>query len=375
MKPAAAIRTLYLLRRADDGPEALLLWHLLTHLPRPDVDIAICFLEDGPLTSRWALDLGVRTCALAPAGRRAGAARLARDLGSLLTEGRIHLLHAIGAGPQLVAARAARRAAIPMVWSQPGITQWGRLTDLRASLSPARAVLLHSGAGEAAQRRLFFRRSRCRRVTAGVSLPERLPEHRRADARAALGLESDALVAASLGPLDDGAAHQCFLQAAASLFHARPHARLLIAGTRGAPAAGSKSIAPRAGALGLDQVVTVVAPMDLPRALDAADIAVYDGAAGEPLVPMALLQALAAGVAVIAHDGPFLDEIVAPGTTAIMAPRGDPEALAVALLALADDPGRRHALAAAAARRTREHHDAGRMAEEVLALYREFLAA
>jgi glycosyltransferase involved in cell wall biosynthesis len=312
--------------------------------------------------------------ALRPAGKGAGRTRLAREVAALARETGTQVLHAVGTAAQLVAARAAKDTGLPELWSQPGVTQWGRLTDLRAGLSPARAVLLYSREGEAAQRKLFYRRSRCRRLTAGVGLPERLPEHRHADARAALGIAPEAVVAASLGPLGDAAAHETFLRAAASLCHARPHARLIIAGTRGDDG-GPQSVMARAAALKLEGRVVIVPPANFTRALDAADIAVYDAAASEPLVPVPLLQALAAGLAVVVHDGPLVGEIVTHADNALLSPRGDHEALAVALLALADDPHRRAALGSAAARLARERHDAARMAAEVLALYRDLLAA
>lgn len=373
MKPPA-IRALFVAHCADDGPDTLLLWHLLAHLPRPDVAAAVCFLEGGPLVDRWHRALGVAVTTLRPAGKRAGRGRLGRELAALARDSGTQVLHAVGTAAQLVAARAAKDTGLPELWSQPGVTQWSRLVDLRAGLSPARAVLLFSREGEAAQRKLFYRQARCRRMTAGVGLPERLPEHRHADARARLGIAPDAVVAASLGPLGDAAAHETFLRAAVSLCHARAHARLIIGGTHGDDA-GPGSVLARAAALKLAERVVVVPPADLTRALDAADIAVYDAAAREPLVPVPLLQALAAGLAVVVHDGPLVGEIVIHAENALLSPRGDPEALAVALLALADDPRRRAALGSAAARLARERHDADRMAAEVLALYRDVLAA
>lgn len=375
MMTPPAIRTLFVAPRADDEPDTLLLGHLLAHLPRPSVEAAVCFLQGGPLVTRWQAELGVRVTALRPAGKGGSRGRLGRELAAIAREIGAQLLHATGTTAQLVAARAASETGLPSVWSQTGVTQWSRLTDLRAGMSNARAVLLYSGAGEAAQRKLFFRRARCRRLTAGVGLPQRLPEHRLAEARAALGIESDAVVAASVGPLDDPAFHECFLRAATSLCNARAQARVVIAGTHGADGAGKGSLRSRIDALGLGGRAIVVPPADLGRALDASDIAVYDGAAREPLVPVPLLQALAAGLAVVVHDGPLLGEVVTHGDNALVSPRGDHEALAVALLALADDQRRRAALGAAAARRAREHHDADRMAAEVVALYRDFLAA
>jgi len=53
---------------------------------------------------------------------------------------------------------------------------------------------------------------------------------------------------------------------------------------------------------------------------------------------------------------------------------GDPAALAAALNALLDDPGRRAEMGAAARRRVREQFGAELMAQRTLELYREVVA-
>ena len=369
------IRALFVLPRAQYAPDTILTGHLLAHLPRAVVEPAVCFFEDGPLTGQWTRTLDLPTRALAPEDQPGSRRKTREGLATMVRHVGAQVVHAVGPAAQLVAARVAQAAGIPGLWSQPGVTQWGRLRDVRAALSSARAVLLHTALGERAQRRLLFRRGRCRRITAGVGLPDRLPERRRADARARLGLEADAIVAASAGPLDDPRIHECFLRAAASLCAARSRARLVIAGTAGAPET-ARALAERVAELGLERRTRMVGPWDLTAALDAADIAVHAAAtdAREVVVPVGLLQAMASGTAVVVQNGPLVDELVVPGENALLTPPGEPERLAVALLALADDPDRRLALATAAAATARARHDAARMADEVVALYREFVA-
>ena len=369
------IRALFVLPRAQYAPDTILAAHLLQHL-RGVVEPAACFLEDGPLTSQWAGTVVTRAHALAPDGQSGSRRRAAEGVATMVRYVGAQVVHAIGPAAQLVAGKAAQAAGIPALWSQPGITQWGRLRDLRASLSPASAVLLHSSAGEQAQRKLFFRRARCRRVTAGVALPERLREHRRAAARAALGIPEDAVVAASAGPLDEPGMHDTFLTAARSLCNARTQSHLVIAGTTGSPES-ARALGERVAALGLGPRTRILGPWDLVTALDAADIAVHGAASsmGEPLIPVGLLQSLASGTALVVQDGPLVDELVEHGRNAVRIPPGQEETLALVLLALADDPDRRLALARAAAATARDHHDAARMAEEVVAVYREILAS
>lgn len=372
----SAIRTLFVLPAAAYAPDTLLTGHLLAHLPRSAVEPAVCFLEDGPLTNDWAARLDIGAHAVAPQGKPGSRRRAAQALAALVRTLGAQVLHAVGPAAQLVASRAAKATGVPGMWTQPGVTHWGRLRDLRASLSATRAVLIHSDESERAQRRMLLGRKRVRRVTAGIPLPDRLPEHRRAAAREALDIPGDAIVAASVGPLDPAEVHETFLRAATSLCNARPRARLVIAGTTGAPGT-SAALIERIKAAGLESRTQLFAPWQLGTALDATDIAVHGGAspAWEPLIPVGLLQALAAGAAVIVQDGPLVDELVLPGETALAVPPGHHEELALLLLALADDPRRRTRLSRAAAASARARHDADRMAAEVLALYRELVAA
>lgn len=363
-----AIRTLFVLPSGADCPAAQLAWHLVSHLPRRAIEPSVCFLEDGPVALRWRGALRIRAQALGPAGKAPGLARAARELAAMIRTQGVQLVHAVGGVAQLAAGGAARIAGVPAVWTQPGVARWGRWRDVRAARSHARAIIVHSPAAERAQRRMLLFRRGCHHVAPGVSLPERLPEHRRRDARRLLGLPDDALLVASIGPLDDAAAHERFLLAGASLCHARPLARLLIAGTRGERRdTADGPVARRAEALGLRDRTGFADPAHLARAFDACDI-VFHGALGEPEVPVALLEAMAAGVAVVVEESPLVAETIVRDTTALVAPP-DHEALAARLLALADSPGHRAALATAGARIARERHDADAMAGRLIEIY------
>ncbi len=72
---------------------------------------------------------------------------------------------------------------------------------------------------------------------------------------------------------------------------------------------------------------------------------------------MALLEAQAAGLPMVAGDRAGIRQIVADGETALLAPAGDAAAFAVAVAALLDAPARRTAMAATAIERVRCEHD------------------
>jgi glycosyltransferase involved in cell wall biosynthesis len=88
-----------------------------------------------------------------------------------------------------------------------------------------------------------------------------------------------------------------------------------------------------------------------------------------------LLEAMANGVPVVQpRRGAFPEIVEKTGGGLIVAP-DDPGALADGLLELWRDPARAAALGAAGAAGVREHYTAGRMAEDVEAIYRELVAS
>ena len=90
---------------------------------------------------------------------------------------------------------------------------------------------------------------------------------------------------------------------------------------------------------------------------------------------MFLLEAMANGVPVVQPRRGAFPEIVERTGGGLIVDADDPDALAEGLLALWRDPARAAALGAAGAAGVREHYTAGRMAEDVEAVYRELVAA
>jgi glycosyltransferase involved in cell wall biosynthesis len=85
-----------------------------------------------------------------------------------------------------------------------------------------------------------------------------------------------------------------------------------------------------------------------------------------PVVP---LEAMAAGLPVVATDVGGTRELVANGETGVLVPPGDANALAAALTELTGDGERARALGAAGRRRVEAHFSAEQMVERVLAVY------
>jgi len=85
--------------------------------------------------------------------------------------------------------------------------------------------------------------------------------------------------------------------------------------------------------------------------------------------PISILEAMAAGLPVIASDVGGVSEAVAHDQTGLLVPSNDANALADAIAALAGDPERRVAMGAAGRARWAEHFQADAMVDRVLALY------
>jgi glycosyltransferase involved in cell wall biosynthesis len=87
-----------------------------------------------------------------------------------------------------------------------------------------------------------------------------------------------------------------------------------------------------------------------------------------------VLEAMAAGLPVIASNVGGIPELVADGVSGVLVPPGDPDALAEAIEALLENPALALELGAAGRRRVVENFDLEAVREAHLALYRRMLA-
>ena len=88
-------------------------------------------------------------------------------------------------------------------------------------------------------------------------------------------------------------------------------------------------------------------------------------------MPLALLEAMAAGLPVIATRVGGVPEAVRDGREGLLVPAGDPGALASAIRVLAADREARGRMGEAARARIREEYSVDRMAARTCAVYEE----
>lgn len=105
---------------------------------------------------------------------------------------------------------------------------------------------------------------------------------------------------------------------------------------------------------------------DVPDLLRAADI--FALPTWREGLPRSVIEAMAAGLPVIASDIPACRELVEPNVTGLLTPTRDPAALADAIGELAGAPDRRAAMGAQARERALERHDERRIIERQIEL-------
>lgn len=90
---------------------------------------------------------------------------------------------------------------------------------------------------------------------------------------------------------------------------------------------------------------------------------------------LALLEAMLAGLPVVASDVSSIPEIVEDGSTGLLVPSDDVMRLAAAVCDLLDEPARARSLGAAGLARARSEFSVAAMAERTMAVYAQALAA
>ena len=186
--------------------------------------------------------------------------------------------------------------------------------------------------------------------------PEITPE-RRAAARTRLALRPDALVIGSVADITAGK-RPCDLIAAAQPLLASG-AQLVIAG---AELDASEAARTRAAGQGLD-VRLIGRRADIPKLLPAFDT--FALASEREEMPMAILEAMAAGLPVVAIDVGGIPEMVVEGETGLLVRPRDTAAFGERLTRLAADPGLRAGMGAAGRARAQAEFGRGPIVERI----------
>jgi glycosyltransferase involved in cell wall biosynthesis len=297
-----------------------------------------------------------------PTAALRGAARLRREIRAY------DLVHVHGDAAALVCLPLiGRRPTVITLHGAHLLRRAGRVrgpvvrAGLRLAFRRAAAVICVSESEQRTARGLVGDTRSLRLVLNGV--PEQKPvgpEERRA-ARDALGLGPEEVAVLFVGEL---AERKQPLQLAEAVRRAREASPRIVA-----LLAGDGPLASALEALAGEGVRPLGRRDDVGALLAAADVFVlpslWEG------LPYAALEAMAAGVPVLASDGPGNPDAV--GEAGLLFPAGDTDAMRAALERLAADPALRESLGGAGAARARERFALPRMLEQTAAIYEEAL--
>lgn len=242
------------------------------------------------------------------------------------------------------------------------IERWlARRTDRLLTVSETvRAELLALGIGTPEQLMV---------VPLGLELEPFLGcEPLRGQLRAELGLGEETLLVGIVARLVPIKAHELFLEAAAQVAHRVPRSRFLLVGD-GERRAELEALV---GRLGLeDRVCFLGWRRDLDRVY--ADLDLVALTSRNEGSPVSLIEAMAAGRAVVATRVGGVPDLVEDGVTGLLVPPEDSTAMAEAMSALLGDPERRRALGEAGRKRVSPAFGAERLLGDIDRLYTELL--
>jgi glycosyltransferase involved in cell wall biosynthesis len=178
-----------------------------------------------------------------------------------------------------------------------------------------------------------------------------------------VGVPPDAPLVLAIGRLIEQKDHATLLEAFARVHVGRPEARLAILGWGRL----EDETRDRAVALGIGDAVLLPGRVEPSAWLARADVFAHTSRwEGFGIV---LLEAMLAGLPVVAARASAVPEIVVDGETGVLVEPGDADGFARALGALLGDPERRRALGHAGRERALEEFSVARMTERTIAVY------
>ena len=253
----------------------------------------------------------------------------------VLAEKQIDLIHANSLAAGLIGGAAAKLYGVPIVMHKRYATAYGVLDRLCEALLD-RVILVSE-----ATRWAFAPNSKQRLIYNGVELSSLQPSSQAETLRADLNLDPDALLVGIVTRITPEKGIHTLIEATAKL-KASPSVQLLVVGGPYFPkdAEYIDSLKIQAERLGVaDRVIFTGFLEDTDAILSLLDVVLLASTIPEAC-PRTIIEAMAAGVPVIATPLGGSKELVTP-ETGILVPPEDPDAFAAAIMQLAEDAERR----------------------------------
>jgi glycosyltransferase involved in cell wall biosynthesis len=351
MRRRRTLRPLVIVSSLAPGGAERVTVSFLRRLRSAGHDVPVCTVssrQDGALAEELR-QAGVARYDLAASRLADGRAVL--RLIRLIRGGRYDLLHAHGQDAAVLAALACAVCGVPLVVTRHVLDEpvggWRQRARMRATVGALRRahtlVAVSSATAVSLARTTGIPSERIRVIRNGIEL-ERFGG-RGADARlrlrSSLGMQPGHLMVLVPAVLREGKGHDVLLDAVPRIREQLSNARLFLAGSGPLEPVLRERARAHGGA-----VAFLGHRDDMPDLMDAADLVVLPSLS--EALPTALMEAAAAGRAVVSTCVGGVNEVVEDGRTGVLVPPADAAALAAAVTAMLGDRSRAHALGMAA---------------------------
>jgi len=297
-----------------------------------------------------------------------------RDLARLLRSERIALVHSHLYHANLYGRIAAFFSGVPAIATVHNVYArrkfHRKLLNRLLSRASARVIAVSEDIRDDLVKHDGIDRKKVSVVHNGIDVRRLDTELTREQARARLGVLEDELLIGCVGRLEEQKGHRFLLEACAALKSIPgSRLRLLLVGDGRL----RQDLEHRAVALGVAASVSFLGTRhDVPEILRALDIYVmpslWEG------LSIAMLEAMAAGIAVVISDVSGVSQALGNNEHGIRVPPGNAAALADAIRSLAGQPGRRRLLGLSARQRVQAEFSIDAMMAQLTSIYENALA-
>lgn len=366
------VHVLHVIDGLGVGGAETMLRDIVQGLPKRRYRVSVCYSSPGPLTADLealgVAPIRVRRLARLDPGLFVGMCRVIR-------RERPQIVHTHLVKSDVHGRPAARLCGVPVVVSTlHSCDTWarnpalGRIYGWTARFAD-RLFAVSEEVREFAIRQTLVAPDKVRTIPNAIVL-ERFTDQEGAGktVRRELGIPEGVPLIGMVARLSREKDHGVFLRAATQVLRAFPAARFLIIGD--GPARGACVAEAARLAVG-SAVIFCGLRRDIPAVLGALDLFVLSSR--REGLPVAVLEAMASALPVVATAVDGLAGIVEDGVTGWLVPSGDPAALARACLRVLEDPGLGRRMGQAGRARVARGHGSEGMIRSLVAQYEELL--
>lgn len=335
--------------------------------------VVVCLGEEGPI-GQEIKQAGIDVVAFGRMQHKHWDPGIVRLLVRLMRARQFHIVHTHVYNPGVYGRIAAKLAGVPgVVATTHGVyyrRKWKRrLINRVLAHYTDRQIAVSEAVKQDLIRYDWVRPESIEVIPTGIDLTHFQFEVDPVKVRAELGLPLDAYAFGTVGRLERPKGHVYLIRAFERIVKTNERARLVLVGDGSL----AKPLQEEAARLGLaERVVFAGSRRDVPYLLRALDVFVFPSLwEGQGL---ALVEAMASGLPVVASRVGGVSEVVSDGSSGQLVPPGSPEALAEAMLAVMANPARAREMGAAARARAEAVFGASRMIKRLEELYLEVVA-